>query len=324
MTPLAAEGADVMQAPSFRTLAVDDNPDIDVYGQLLQHRIDVVDLHQRRGCRGFAALYGEDQVADLLAHTTVATVGPAATEAVRRLGVDPAIVPPCRRFRRSSTPSARTSSSIRAASRRASRRRSFRMLLSASAAALAPVPARRRCALPPAASAAATRRSTCSSTNARIIDGTGAPAREGARGRGRRTHQRRARCRGRPAAAGRATRVVDAKGRVVAPGFIDMHSHSDMPLVTDGNAQSKIRQGVTTEVIGESGSIAPQAAADRHAAVDRLRRLFRRCSRSRASRSTCCPYVGLGTARELVVGNDNRPATADELPKMQELVDARR
>ena len=43
--------------------------------------------------RSFAALYGEEQVADLLAHTTVATVGPAATEAVRRLGVEPAIVP---------------------------------------------------------------------------------------------------------------------------------------------------------------------------------------------------------------------------------------
>ena len=89
---------------------------------------------------------------------------------------------------------------------------------------------------------------------------------------------------GAAAAAARATRVIDAKGRVVAPGFIDMHSHSDMPLVTDGNAQSKIRQGVTTEVIGESGSIAPQTAPSDGAAVDRFRRLLRRCSRSRASR----------------------------------------
>ena len=77
----------------------------------------------------------------------------------------------------------------------------------------------------------------------------------------------------RPAAP---TRVIDAEGRVVAPGFIDTHSHSDMPLVTDGNAQSKIRQGVTTEVIGESGSIAPQPVAHRRSAVDRLRRLLRR------------------------------------------------
>src|SRR2546423_14391105 len=59
------------------------------------------------------------------------------------------------------------------------------------------------------------------------------------------------------AIAGTATRVVDARGLVVAAGFIDMHSHSDWLLLEDGNAQSKIRQGVTTEVIGESSSAGP-------------------------------------------------------------------
>src|SRR5271169_873606 len=54
-----------------------------------------------------------------------------------------------------------------------------------------------------------------------------------------------------------ARRVIDAKGLVVAPGFIDLHSHSDMPLLVDGNAQSKIRQGVTTEILGESQSAGP-------------------------------------------------------------------
>src|SRR5262245_58372058 len=58
-------------------------------------------------------------------------------------------------------------------------------------------------------------------------------------------------------ALGQATRVIDAAGLVVAPGFIDMHSHSDWVLFEDGNAQSKIRQGVTTEVIGESTSPGP-------------------------------------------------------------------
>src|SRR5204863_7378852 len=48
--------------------------------------------------------------------------------------------------------------------------------------------------------------------------------------------------------AGEGRRVIDAAGLVVAPGFIDMHSHSDWVLFEDGNAQSKIRQGVTTEV----------------------------------------------------------------------------
>ncbi len=90
---LAAAGADVTQAPSFRTLAVDDNPELDVYGQLLQRRVDVVTFTSAAAVRSFATLYGEEQVADLLAHTTVATVGPAATDAVRRLGVEPAIVP---------------------------------------------------------------------------------------------------------------------------------------------------------------------------------------------------------------------------------------
>ena len=89
--------------------------------------------------------------------------------------------------------------------------------------------------------------------------------RAGARGgRGHRRADASSRCwtpPARPRRPAARARVIDARGRVVAPGFIDMHSHSDMPLVTDGNAQSKIRQGVTTEVIGESGSIAPQKAA---------------------------------------------------------------
>ena len=50
---------------------------------------------------------------------------------------------------------------------------------------------------------------------------------------------------------------IDAKGLVVAPGFIDIHSHSEFTILVDGNAQSKIRQGVTTEVLGESSSPGP-------------------------------------------------------------------
>src|SRR6516164_1730051 len=56
---------------------------------------------------------------------------------------------------------------------------------------------------------------------------------------------------------GNAGREIDAKGLVVAPGFIDMHSHSDYLLLEDGNAQSKVRQGVTTEVLGEGRSAGP-------------------------------------------------------------------
>ncbi len=55
-----------------------------------------------------------------------------------------------------------------------------------------------------------------------------------------------------------AIRQIDARGLVVAPGFIDLHTHSDLTLLEDGNAESKVRQGVTLDVIGESTSVAPR------------------------------------------------------------------
>jgi N-acyl-D-aspartate/D-glutamate deacylase len=58
-----------------------------------------------------------------------------------------------------------------------------------------------------------------------------------------------------------ARRVIDASGLVVAPGFIDMHSHSDRTLFTDGSSPSKVRQGVTTEVLGEQSSGGPRLDA---------------------------------------------------------------
>ncbi len=158
-------------------------------------------------------------------------------------------------------------------------------------------------------------------TNARIIDGTGSPSRDGAvavRG-GRIVDVVDAA--GTAAYASRATRTIDAKGRVLAPGFIDLHSHSDMPLVTDGNAQSKIRQGVTTEVIGESGSIAPQASPSTNQPWTDFAGYFGQLEKSGIA-VNLISYVGLGTARELVVGNDNRVATPDEIKKMQDLVTA--
>jgi len=54
-------------------------------------------------------------------------------------------------------------------------------------------------------------------------------------------------------------RAISAKGLVVTPGYIDMHTHSDQPLIADGNAESKVRQGVTLDIIGESQSVAPLA-----------------------------------------------------------------
>lgn len=157
--------------------------------------------------------------------------------------------------------------------------------------------------------------------NARVIDGTGAPARDGAvavaAGKIVDVLDRA----GGEAAKARAAKVVDARGRVVSPGFIDMHSHSDMPLVVDGHAQSKIRQGVTTEVIGESSSIAPQKTSSDRQPWSDFAGYFALLEKQGIA-VNLLSYVGLGTVRELVVGNDNRPPTADELTAMQDMVTA--
>ena len=88
--------------------------------------------------------------------------------------------------------------------------------------------------------------------NGRIVDGTGSPWFAGSV----------AVKDGKIAGVGRlpgatARQVIDAKGLVVSPGFIDLHTHSDYTLLVDGKAQSKIRQGVTTEILGEDSSAAP-------------------------------------------------------------------
>jgi N-acyl-D-amino-acid deacylase len=64
-----------------------------------------------------------------------------------------------------------------------------------------------------------------------------------------------------------ATRVIDAQGLHVAPGFVDPHTHSDLTLLVDPKAESKIRQGVTTEVVGNCGS---SPAPVQGAAVDEV------------------------------------------------------
>ncbi len=150
-------------------------------------------------------------------------------------------------------------------------------------------------------------------TNAQIVDGTGGAARAGSI----------AISGGKIAAVGEvtgsATRTIDAKGRTVAPGFIDLHSHSDMPLITDGNGQSKIRQGVTTEVIGESGSVAPRKAPSASQNWTDFIGYFAAIEKGGIS-PNLVSYVGLGTVRAMVIGEDDRKPTAAELDAMKTMV----
>jgi N-acyl-D-aspartate/D-glutamate deacylase len=129
-----------------------------------------------------------------------------------------------------------------------------------------------------------------------------------------------------------ARRVIDARDLVVAPGFIDLHSHSDFTLLVDGAGQSKIRQGVTTEILGESESAGPILGPaipefDKGLARYGLSRdwttlgeYFARLERQGTS-INIASYVGSGQVRMDVIGNVNRPPTPEEMEEMKRLVE---
>jgi N-acyl-D-amino-acid deacylase len=136
---------------------------------------------------------------------------------------------------------------------------------------------------------------------------------------------------GRVAAVGRlpnatASRIVDASGRVVAPGFIDLHTHSDISLLADGTAQSKVRQGVTLDVLGESTSVAPRDYLKDEGGGDGVRQdwttftgYFQRLERQRISINVIS-HVSAEQARRTVLGYDPRPATPAELDRIKKVV----
>ena len=129
-----------------------------------------------------------------------------------------------------------------------------------------------------------------------------------------------------------AARKIDAAGLVVAPGFIDFHSHSDDELLLGGEAQSKIRQGVTLEVLGQDGgSYAPLNEKMREQMRKRMRNRydieidwtdFQSYFLTLEQRGMICnalSMLGQGTLRECVVGEDDRPATDAEIAEMKRL-----
>jgi len=162
--------------------------------------------------------------------------------------------------------------------------------------------------------------------NGRVIDGTGSPwyaADVGIR-------------EGRIAAIGRlegasAKRTIDAAGRVVAPGFIDMLGQSEMTILVEPRLPSKIFQGITTEITGEGGSIAPLSdtlvAADRigyeHYAITpdwrTLGQYFARLEKQGIG-INLATYVGATQVRRMVLGDVDKAPSPAELDRMRALV----
>lgn len=129
----------------------------------------------------------------------------------------------------------------------------------------------------------------------------------------------------------RAKRQIDARGLIVAPGFIDMLGQSEQSLLIDPRAESKVFQGITTEVTGEGGSAAPLndyilkelepflKHFNLNADWRTLGEYFARLERS-STAINLATYVGATQVRQYVLHDENRAPTAAELDQMRKLV----
>jgi N-acyl-D-amino-acid deacylase len=134
---------------------------------------------------------------------------------------------------------------------------------------------------------------------------------------------------------GTARDTIDASGLAVAPGFIDLHTHSDLSFLIDPDAQSKVRQGVTTEVVGNCGMSmgAPLLGEARQVLRDRVAtygvsleaewttfaEYMERLERARPPLNVAC-QVGHGSVRLAVLGWADRAPTPEEMERMRGLV----
>jgi dihydroorotase/N-acyl-D-amino-acid deacylase len=163
-------------------------------------------------------------------------------------------------------------------------------------------------------------------TNGRIIDGTGSPWYSGDIG----IRNGKIAFIGNLNAAPRA-RTIDARGMVVAPGFIDMLGQSEFTILVDPRLPSKIYQGITTEITGEGESIAPLNDAILRADLEQyhhyhiqagwqtFREYFSRLEKQRIGLNIAS-YVGATRVRRMVLGDNDVQPTPAQLEQMKELV----
>jgi N-acyl-D-amino-acid deacylase len=129
-----------------------------------------------------------------------------------------------------------------------------------------------------------------------------------------------------------ATTIIDGKGLAVAPGFINMLSWSNEALIADGRGQSEIRQGVTTQIMGEGESWGPLTDAVKK----RMKRVqtdikydiewtslsdFLYFLERRGVSHNVASFIGAATIRECVIGLENKKATDADLERMRQLVE---
>lgn len=131
-----------------------------------------------------------------------------------------------------------------------------------------------------------------------------------------------------------AETVIDAKGLKIVPGFIDIHSHTDTDLIVNPKAESKIRQGVTTEITGQDGfSWGPIGGPDLEHTLKNFKEEygeelswrtlgeFLNNFSKRKFSVNLASMVGLGTIREFIIGYEDRPASPEEIIKMKKEVE---
>lgn len=127
----------------------------------------------------------------------------------------------------------------------------------------------------------------------------------------------------------RAKRVIDAVGKVVSPGFIDMHSHSEFGLSLDGRGLSKVTQGITTEVMGEhlsAGPVLGPAVDDPMMVTPPVKRTWTTLGgffsylQKKGIGLNVASYIGAGQVRASAMGYENRQPTPAEMDKIKQLI----